>query len=246
MKNILFFNEIKPEDKKFVGSKTYNLAFMYNNGINVPNGFGILSTAKPSEETYNEIKRAFEKLDAKEVAVRSSSALEDTEGHSAAGQYETVVHVTEDKLIDAYNTCYNSANNPVVRSYFGEGDLPPIGITVQKMINADIFGVTFTANPLNHNKDELMMDVIIGDGELLVGGMVTPSNFVFNKKSEKTVSSIIMPEMKEKFSNIEDILKQALSTFKKIEDIFGCPVDVEWAISEGVLYILQARPITTL
>ncbi len=246
MKHVLFFNEITPEFKNLVGSKTYNLAFMFNAGLNVPNGFGIVSSAKPCPEVYNEIMDAFKKLNCKEVAVRSSSILEDTAGRSAAGQYESVVHVTENTLIDAYNVCYNSASNPVVRSYFEGKDLPPIGITVQKMINAEIFGVTFTANPLNNNRNEVMIDVTVGDGELLVGGIVTPSNFIFNKTNYNIISSVIMPELYEKFADIETVLKQALPVFEKVEKLFGCPVDIEWAIQDNNLYILQARPITTV
>jgi pyruvate,water dikinase len=162
-----------------------------------------------------------------------------------------------------------SLNSTHAQAYQKESNTPDdtlaMGVIVQKLICSDISGVCFTANPVSGNKNEMIIEACHGLGELLVQGKITPENYVINgsdahvvshTKANQTAMLTItngqlheIPVLKEKMQgNIlsESQCNKIVSTAKVIEDHFGTPQDIEWAIEKGSLYIVQSRPITTL
>ena len=204
------------------------------------------------------------KLD-KVVAVRSSATVEDMFGASSAGIYKTTLNISDQEgLILAIIEGFESFNADQANKYrqASVGDLKGrMALVVQSMIDADASGVIFTRNPLNNDSDEVIINATYGIGNLLVSGEVPGDIFIFDKygyvltsslteKSRKLTTSGIVeiddPETR-KTPCLDEVMLQELFTYgKKIEEIFGCPQDIEFAVRDGKVWILQARPITTL
>ncbi len=133
------------------------------------------------------------------------------------------------------------------------------------MVKSDSSGVLFTVNPMNNNYKEVMIEACYGLGELLVQGMVTPDNYLIDKKtgelkniSLNTQDKMLIHESGEnrevdvisskKGEQIltEHQIKELVNLGKRIEEHYQCPQDIEWAIEKDTVYIVQSRPITTL
>ena len=249
MSNIKFFKDILKYDVKEVGGKGASLGEMFNGGISVPPGFVITTYAynKPlTTRIENEIFNAFEKLKTKKVAVRSSAIAEDSKISSWAGQLESYLNVTRENLIENIRKCWNSIKSERVLAYAYSKNLSKdqltVAVVVQKMVNSQVSGVTFTANPITNNLSEIMIESGFGLGELVVGGMITPDNFTVDIKTLKIKSKTIQ----KKPSLSDKQIKELTNLCLEIQKLFGSPQDIEWAMSKGKFYILQSRPITTL
>jgi len=223
-------------------------------------------------EIADAVRRAWQETDARAAyAVRSSATAEDLPDASFAGQQDTYLNIIGEKaLLDAVRRCWVSlfTDRAIlyrVQNNFDHRDVQ-LSVVVQKMIMSEKSGTLFTVDPLTGHRHTLSMDASFGLGEALVSGLVTPDAYRVDKRtmtiierqvSEKEVA--IYPEKdggtrqemldadKRKQSALTDdqILKLA-KMGAQIESHYGSPQDIEWAIAEGRVYLLQARPITSL
>ncbi len=216
------------------------------------------------------IKENYIKLGADaRVAVRSSATTEDLSDASFAGQQETYLNVQGiDEVLSKIKSCYASLWSDRAVSYrstknYGQTDIA-IAVVIQKMVESEKSGVLFTVNPVNKSKDEMLIDASYGLGESIVSGRVTADNYVIDKfgkiinsKIGKKETQIIYSDTGTREAKVEEHKKtvRVLSDKEinelsdialKIEKHYGYPLDIEWAIKDNDIYILQARAITTL
>ena len=206
-------------------------------------------------------------------AVRSSSPEEDLSGPSFAGAYDTTLGVTSAGLHRALVSCFSSMFDHVVVQYKARNgaavDDPHIAVIVQRQIASDMSGVGFSINPSNNCYDEIVISANFGLGESVVGGTITPDTYVIDRSDGDSDTKIASVQVGEKSSAIwlgkdggtfekanEDPTKRVLSDtlileithlIMRVEEHRGIdsgPVDIEWAYRQGVLYLLQARPVT--
>ena len=202
------------------------------------------------------------------VAVRSSATAEDLPEASFAGQQDTFLHVQgEDAVTTAVTQCWSSLWTARAMAYRQQQAIAPdevaLAVVVQQMVPADIAGVLFTLNPVTGNKREMMVNATWGLGEALVAGQVNPDTFVLDKttgaiKSSQlgdkavmtavaetgTMVTAVAPDKQHQSAITPDQAAQLAELGRAIEAHFGQPQDIEWAIANGQLYILQSRPVT--
>ncbi|HSE61371.1 MAG TPA: PEP/pyruvate-binding domain-containing protein [Candidatus Saccharimonadales bacterium] len=259
--SIKYLTDIRASDTPLVGGKAARLGELMAAGHQVPTGFAVLAGSAISDE---ELLTAYEELELENVAVRSSGIGEDGKDKSWAGQFATLLHVTQSELCQAVQTCIASAQSARTRAY-ASGESFDLAVLVQQMIHSEIAGVAFSANPVTGNRNELVIESVYGLGELLVQGTATPDNYLLTKQGNlldqdiatkltfltyeqgATIEAAVPPHKQNNPSLKPRQLKELARTVTAIEDHYGYPVDVEWAYgTTGQLYILQARPITTL
>lgn len=209
---------------------------------------------------------------ARALAVRSSSNREDLDLTSAAGLHETVLNVVDDVgLFDAVRVCWASLFRPEVFAYFaalggGPAEDPSVGVLIQAMVPATESGVLFTANPLTGDVGEMVVNAIHGLGAPLSEGRISPDTYrldratgalrdrVIGDKQLRAVAredGLVVEEPVPDALRREPVLGEAaLAELRRVgerlEEHFGVPQDVEWARVDGVLYLLQSRPVTGL
>ena len=231
-------DEITKKDVQEVGGKAANLGELIKFGFNVPKGF--VCTAK---ENKNNIYNMYNKLKLDKVAVRSSAICEDGTQNSYAGQFETFLNINKEEIINRIEKCYNSNQSGNIKGYINEKQIEEedtkVSVIVQEMISSDIAGVMFTKNPVN-GADKIIIESVLGLGEKLVRGEVTPTQIIVDKKT-LLIENKIGEEM---LSNDEAKLLSEIG--KKIERKFKAPQDIEWVIKDGKIYLLQSRNITTV
>lgn len=211
----------------------------------------------------------FKKLNSKFEAVRSSATAEDSRITSWAGELETYLNVTDKNLLASVKKCWSSLFTPRAIFYRFEKGLKTktisVAVVVQKMIQSEISGVCFTVHPVTKNKNQMVIEAGFGFGEAVVSGLITPDNYIVNKKDcsilKVTVNEQSITIIQSTTGNIKKNLapsrggKQKLTTrqivnlakiCKKIEQHYHQPQDIEWAFEKGKFYITQSRPITTL
>lgn len=220
----------------------------------------------------HDILNLFSKKNFNNVAVRSSATLEDGIDNAWAGQLDTFLNVKQSDLEEKIIECFASLFSERSLTYIKENNLIgkniKVAVVVQELINADVSGVAFSANPLSNNLREIVVESIFGLGEFLVGGVVTPDYYVLDKKSLKILTKKIVgqkvklvADMKncggvkeiqidttDEFVNkmADDKYVELARLVVKCENYFGCPQDVEWCIKDDKFQILQSRPITTV
>lgn len=242
------FSEISKEDVGLVGGKAASLGEMTKIDIPIPAGFVITTEnfQKPLDE--DEIFKSFDLLSTNKVSVRSSAVAEDSSQSSWAGQLESYLNVSKENLIEKIKECWDSINSERALDYasfqdMSESDLQ-VAVVVQKMVDSRSAGVIFTANPVTNDTNEIMVESVLGLGESLVQGSVTPDNFIVNKESGEIKSKDIAQDEQ---SISEEDIGRLVELAIKIENHYGKPQDIEWAIDDnGKIWILQSRPITTL
>jgi pyruvate, water dikinase len=203
------------------------------------------------------------------VAVRSSATAEDGESTSFAGMNETFTSVVgEDQLVTRVLDCWASLWAPRVVAYRASQELteePAIAVVVQAMVGSECSGVMFTADPGSGDRSRIIIEAAFGLGEVVVGGQVEPDTYVVAKegprllearvgqKSHKIVSgaagdTLVELAPEEATSQVlrdESVLDLARLGVQ-VEQHYGSPQDVEFALAAGRLWLLQSRPITTL
>ncbi|MDD4803856.1 MAG: PEP/pyruvate-binding domain-containing protein [Candidatus Pacebacteria bacterium] len=219
--------------EKLIGEKATNLIKLKKRDFNVPDFFIISSDIDNVKLFQIDIGKEYDNLGGDLVAVRSSAVGEDSVSQSFAGQYKTILSVSRDGLMDAINECRDSLNSQHALAYSKNKIINKMAIIVQKMVLADISGVSFSADPIRNNKNFIIIESVKGPCDQLVSGMVTPNHYVINKDKINEES-------------LSENIKEVAFITKEIENKFGYCVDVEWVIQDGILYILQVRPITTL
>ncbi|MBO8157199.1 MAG: hypothetical protein H0Z32_12125 [Bacillaceae bacterium] len=189
-----------------------------------------------------DLKIALDAFEETTFAVRSSGTAEDLEGASFAGQYDTFLNVKGlNSIIEAVKKCWASAFSPHILTYLDDKEVLAggMGVIIQPLISADSAGVVFTANPVTHNQDEVIVNAVKGIGERLVSGEAIPDEWIV------TEDQAIAKKLPEKALN-EGQVKKIAALARQIESYYQTPQDIEWAIRKSMIYILQARPITTL
>lgn len=221
------------------------------------------------KDIVEQLNQAFESLDAKLVAVRSSATAEDSFYAAWAGQLESFLNTTEKNLMDKVKRCWASLFTPRAIYYRFEKDLHKqkvsVAVIVQKMIQAEISGIVFSVHPITEDRNQLIIEAGFGLGDAIVSGQITPDTYVVEKEPIKILDKNISRQEKEivqwnsrnEWRRIpdEEQQKQKLTDQEiveltelvvKIENHYKFPVDVEWVRKDKSFYIVQSRPITTL
>ncbi|MBT5875395.1 MAG: hypothetical protein HOH43_18385 [Candidatus Latescibacteria bacterium] len=204
------------------------------------------------------------------VAVRSSAIDEDGYEASFAGQYETFLNVSGvDSVAEAIGKCWHSAGSSRVAEYRKKAGLTEstagLAVLVQQLVAADTSAVVFSANPVTGNRDEVVINASWGLGESVVGGTVSPDTYTVRKNdysvverriSRKDVMTVSIPGgtqevavprfLKEKPALSDEQIQSMAGLAISLETEMAWPVDIECAIHDGNLYLLQCRHITTL
>ena len=216
-----------------VGGKAKGLDLLIRHHFTVPKGFVITDIDQIDEEV---VSQAFDALNVKQVSVRSSASNEDQSGASNAGQYETCLFVDREHLLESVQKCLASLNSQRVQDYAQHFDLGKgkMNVVVQEMIDSDKAGVLFTASP--NKGSDILIEAVEGQGENLVSGQVSAHQYEISRKYYRSCSDELLNESE---------LKLLYETAKKIRTDFGEDKDIEWALKDGTLYLLQMRPITT-
>ncbi len=221
-----------------------------------------------NSEQKKAIEKELKKLSKHSIfAVRSSSPEEDLEDTSFAGMYETYLGVTKAHLDQTIKKAFASMLDTRVVEYKKLNHIslenPQIAIIVQRQIASEISGIAFSLNPQNNCYDEAVINAGFGLGETIVSGQVTPDTYVVEKVKKKIIEKNVMDKaiglwLQEDGGTIEknnenpkvpaltdEQILQVSDLTAKCENHYGLPIDMEWAIADGQLYLLQARPITT-
>src|SRR5215216_3213331 len=230
-----------------LGAKAANLARLASARFPVPPGFVVTPAAEEHlGEMSAQILEAAAGLGVERFAVRSSGTAEDLEGVSFAGQYETLLDVRVDELPAAVGRVFDSASASRVAAYrearagpTGESAAPSMAVLVQVMVEADASGVAFSANPVTGERGEVVITTARGLGERLVSGEAVGDEWVVQGDEASC-----RREREGAITAEQAILIAELA--RRVEEHFGSPQDIEWAISGDELYLLQARPMTAL
>lgn len=203
--------------------------------------------------------------DDKTFAVRSSSPEEDLAGASFAGGYETILGTVKDMMFESIKKAFMSCLDERVFFYKYQNGFDTrtirIAVIIQEQLNSSSSGVGFSLNPVNNYYDEAIINSNVGLGESVVSGMVTPDEFIVDKVSMTMVKrnlgskdqAIILNEgggtisvngIGDKPSITDAQIKELTELIVNVERHFNFPVDIEWAYQDGLLYLLQSRPIT--
>ena len=262
-----------PEEKEFLsGGKARSLSHMMKNlKVRIPKGYVLLSNAFRGEVICDKAAEELEELKKNlsgnfTYAVRSSALNEDGEKASFAGQYETITDVKSEDLLDAVKKVAASSQNGNVLAYTKyrettdhagnannagnaddavnaeDGDKEHknetgvIGIVIQEFIKAEFAGVLFTSDAISGRDDKMVGNYVHGEGEQLVSGAENAEVF--------RIGSIRYSY--EGPGEFKRYAKKLGKYCKEIRALYGMPMDIEWAVANGNVYILQARPITTL
>lgn len=204
------------------------------------------------------------------VAVRSSATAEDLPNYSFAGQHDTWLNIfREPDLLLCVKKCWASLWTDRAISYRHKNNVDHLkvfmAVVVQKMVPSSVSGITFTHNPITHNKNELIINANWGLGESVVSGKVSPDEYTVDKKNlsiktkntaEKKIMTILgqkgsvevpVPlEQRQQQCVSDEQIQQLAAIGKRIEEYFHCPQDIEWGLYENQIFILQSRPITTM
>ncbi|MBL8865981.1 MAG: PEP/pyruvate-binding domain-containing protein, partial [Planctomycetia bacterium] len=273
MPDVLALDKIADADDPRVGGKGASLAATLRAGLPVPPGFVIATDAyrrthsaglRSDSILTQSIREAYRALGGA-VAVRSSATGEDGAEASFAGQQETILGVVgEDAVLDAIERCWKSLQTDRAIAYRRQKGIPDdavaMAVVVQRLVPAETAGVLFTRDPLDPAANRMIVEASYGLGEAVVSGKVTPDRYtlefasgrvVEQTRGRKTVRIVdgreeAVPEgLQEAFCLKEDELERLAELGRRVEAFYGQPRDIEWAIVEGQVYLLQARPITT-
>ena len=204
------------------------------------------------------------------VAVRSSATAEDLPEASFAGQQSTFLNIKgAENCVQAVKECWASLFEPRSIYYRTENkfDHLKVGLAavVQMMVQSEKAGVMFSVDPVSQKWEEISIEGAYGLGEIVVSGSVTPDRYVVDKNSlaikvkdvakqtwmiakvnEKNENVNVRGEMQERQKITDAQIVELAKLAKRIEQHYQKPQDMEWAVSEGKIYIVQSRPITTL
>ncbi|MFE4544847.1 PEP/pyruvate-binding domain-containing protein [Arthrobacter sp. NPDC056727] len=184
------------------------------------------------------------------VAVRSSATAEDLPEASFAGQLDSYLNVAgPDALLDAVRRCWASLWTDRAVAYRADHgiDQRPLGIAVvvQEMVDAEVAGVMFTANPVTGRRKETVIDAAPGLGEALVSGAVNPDRFTVDAATGQILQR--SPGGNRPACLTDDQVRALAGLGTRAEELYGQPQDLEWAIApDGGIRVVQSRPITTL
>lgn len=246
---------IPKEKSSVIGGKAASLSRMISDlSLPVPSGYVLISDAiengEVREEALAEISDLITRLSPRHIfAVRSSALNEDGSEASFAGQYETLTDVPVEGICNAVIDVVDSAESARVEGYTdhiaGGSDTAPgngtptvskIAVVIQRFVKPEFAGVLFTSDVISGKDDKFVGNYVRGEGEKLVSGAENAEEF----RIGAIKYSYDGPAEFKRYA------KQLGNYCKKIRRAYGVPMDIEWAVSKKKVYILQARPITTL
>jgi pyruvate,water dikinase len=187
---------------------------------------------EPPREAVGEV---YKRLGGGPVAVRSSACAEDSDAASYAGQQETYLNVMGApevcrRIVDCWASFF-SERALFYRARKGSLDDLRLAVVVQRMVNPKKSGVLFTVDPVQRRRDRMRV----------VSGEATPDHYGIDRegtsKRERLVNGGVLDG---------EELAALAELGRSLEERFGGPQDIEWAIAEGNVYVLQSRPVTTL
>ncbi len=217
----------------------------------------------------DELRAAYQKLGQPPVAVRSSATAEDLPDMSFAGQQDTYLNILgEATLLKAVVNCWGSlwtarAIGYRARNGIAQHDVA-LAVVVQEMVQSEASGVLFTANPLTGKRSETTIDATLGLGEALVSGQVEPDHYVVDTASGRLISKTlgakalmiqsetgggtvtVHQDCAQQQALSDAAIVQLVALGRQVADFYQVPQDIEWAWANQQLYLLQARPITSL
>ena len=260
------FRDIRDHDVS-AGHKATTLARLHAEGFPVPDGFVVLPSAFVGEELRDEawmqVQRHLVRLRHDDpgtaFAIRSSAVAEDSLRASFAGVFETVLGVSDEKAIRAaINSVYGSRNAARAQVYQRvrgiedntactndkSGPVTEMAVIVQRLVRAEQSGVLFTADPVTGDRTRTVGNAIRGLGDKLVSGEAAPMQFELS--SRKRLLGILTDVIYDGPPELRRFDRQFYSLGRHLERELGGPQDIEWAIASDRLYVLQARPVTTL
>ena len=247
------------------GAKVANLAKAVQLGFTVPKGLAVSKAC-----TENEFAIIAQDIIINEltfpVAVRSSAIDEDSKTKTYAGQFKTYLGIgTIDALVSAFSKVKNSGTAEHVKNYHGEAFLPEqIAVLVQRMVlGVTRSGIAFSKDPVS-GESKIIIESAYGLGKSVVDGSITPDSIeYFSDGTYKThvgrkstqitltdngVREQVTPEADSQRNSLADEEIRAIAELtQNVEHDLGFAIDIEWAYdADGILWLLQARPITTL
>jgi len=250
-------------DISLFGAKAANLAKATQLGFPVPEGLAISKVCIENEFALI-AQEIIDKL-SPPIAVRSSATKEDSETKAFAGQFETRLGIrSATDLVQAFVVVKSSGTSEHLKKYHGE-IIPPeqIAVLIQHMVNATRAGVAFSKDPVT-GESKVIIDSNYGLGKSVVDGDVTPDSidylndgtfkiFVGRKSIQVTLADSGVctkdtpTEDSQRCSLTDKEIKEIADLTKKVERDLGFASDIEWAFdADGILWLLQARPITTI
>jgi len=225
--------------------------------------------AQMPKETREAIVAGYEQLCGKhdqKVAVRSSATAEDLPEASFAGQQRTFLNVKgSEKVLEAVQGCWASLFEPRAIFYRADKgfDHLKVGLAavVQLMVASEVSGVSFSLDPLTNNTDNILIEAAYGLGEAVVSGALTPDQYLIDKRRLKIANKIVTKQTweiseagkipvsrdyQEKQKLPDRYIVEVADYTKRIEAHYQFPQDVEWALANKKIYIVQTRPVTTV
>ena len=235
----------------------------------------LIEDAPMPPEIASEITQAYVKMGKGLVAVRSSATAEDLPEASFAGQQATFLNIQgEPEVVDAVQRCWASLFTARAIFYRQEQGFDHfkvgIAVPVQRMVQSQASGVLFTVEPTTSDRSRITIEAVLGLGETIVSGDVTPDHYVVSKDNLKIIEKEIKRQewklvKKEGGKGKEDNIKIDLTPAeqaqqkitdddilalarigKQLEEHYQFPQDIEWAKADGEIFIVQTRPVTTI
>jgi len=229
----------------------------------------ILNSPMPADmrEEIESLAKSMESESGDQIrwAVRSSGVAEDSSNASFAGQYETILGVKTEDLSAAVRECWSSAFTERATQYRLESGVveQQVAVVVQQMVAADAAGVCFSEDPITGSDDAFVVNVSFGIGESVVSGAVTPDTYYVNRKN-RVVTSKTLGDKNSEYVMLDGVAREQPITderllqwsiddsmaveiaglTEKAEKMLEEPADIEFAVKDGKLFALQARPIT--
>ena len=235
----------------------------------------LIGAASIPADVARAVQEAYERLGGGLVAVRSSATAEDLPQASFAGQQSTFLNVLGgERVAHAVKECWASLFEAQAIFYRAQNGFDHmscgIAVPVQSMVQSERSGVMFTVNPITNDTGQIVIEGAYGLGEAVVSGLVTPDMYIVDKASLAIVERAVSEQERELVRDpsgrdaegtvwrdipVADRRTQKLSDEQvmelarlgvRVEQHYGRPQDIEWAVEGGRLYLLQARPVTTL
>ena len=255
-------------------------------GIDVYRTAGLVEVARAAQQAIlsapmppvlaTEISEAYRALGEGLVAVRSSATAEDLPDASFAGQQRTYLNVQGiDQVLETIKGCWASLFEARAIFYRAEQNFNQLGVgiavPVQRMVQSEISGVMFTAEPNRSDRTKVFIEAVYGLGESVVSGAVTPDSYLIQKDGLDILEKRLVPQSRmlirnpdsagaEDLNHEVDVPAEQSRSYKltdsqiaeiaqyglTLEEAYSHPQDIEWAIEDDTFYITQTRPITTL
>ncbi|MDX1403772.1 MAG: PEP/pyruvate-binding domain-containing protein [Woeseiaceae bacterium] len=238
-------------DPAFAGNKAFRLAELKAAGFRVPSFFVIGPHAAHEicrATLRSEIAAATESLggNGQRLAVRSSSADEDGSEHSYAGQFSSYLNIAAPEVCDYAFKVWDSATSEQLTGYREangvDGQIRPPSVLVQNMVDADAAGVAFAVDPITGERDAAVVAAVRGVGEVLVSGERQGDTWRVSRRGRISARELETAQPVLTDRQVRKIARLA----RRVSRFCGTPQDIEWAIANGRLWLLQSRDITAL